>query len=758
VRARLAQGSLAIKRLVGSADFFGVRSLRIISRLLFPVFAGFLHAQQTPPRFLSFSSIVGGRGLDSATAVAVDSAGYIYIAGWTDSADLPTTSAIQPQKKGSVNAFIAKWQPGGAALMYCTYFGGSGDDQANAIAVDVSGNAYITGTTTSTDFPVTGAAQPRSGGGRDAFLAKFGPTGALLFSTYLGGAGSDAAYGIALDLAGNAYLAGQTTSSNFPVLNAYQAALHGPSDAFIAKFSSMGALLYSTYIGGSRDETATSIAVDSYGSLYITGNTTSTDFPMSNAIQASPGGNQDAFVTKLDPTGRLLAYSTYLGGHSGTVGAPETGAAIVVDANGNAVVAGTTSSNDFPVSQALQANLKGSMDAFVTKLNSSGTITYSTYLGGSSVDYATSIAMDKTGHVYVAGYTISPDFPKGSSDPNMNTGTYTGFVVKLGADGHLLHTTFVGGDGSSTVNALAVRRADVIYIAGQTQALNFPVVNNSSTPTGSLDGFVGMLESQRDFDGNGKPDLILQNVATNESSIWYLGGTRGNVLLAAPIIGAAVSGWHVVASADFNGDRVPDILLQNSSTGAISVWYMGGPKGATVLGSPVFATPLPGWRVVAAADFDGDGSADILLENDQAHLLSVWFMGGTGGTTIAWAPVVASLPANWKVASVADLDGDGTPDLILQNSVSNEVQAWFMAGSRYTLHAVSIVSIGVPVAGWAVVGTADFDGNGCPDLLLENASANAVAIWYLGGDSGTTLLDWPLMAYEAPGWRLVGNR
>ena len=236
---------------------------------------------------VAYSSYFGGDGDNAATAIAVDPNGNVYVTGWTDSLNLPLAGPIQGFNAGSVDAFVLKLNPAGNTLVYATYIGGSGDDRAYGIAVDSGGNAYVTGSTTSPNFPTHVPIQSGLSGGRDAFVLKLNAAGnSLTFSTYLGGLGLETGYGIALDSQGNAYVTGDTTSANFPTLTPFQASNNGGQDAFVTKISSVGSLAYSTYLGGSGNEHAAAIGVDSAGNAYITGGTFSTNFPTSNAFQA----------------------------------------------------------------------------------------------------------------------------------------------------------------------------------------------------------------------------------------------------------------------------------------------------------------------------------------------------------------------------------------------------------------------------------------------------------------------------------------
>jgi hypothetical protein len=299
------------------------------------------------------------------------------------STDFPTVNPLQATSKvaatGQPTAFVAKLNPAGSALVYSTYLGGgtfgsSSKDLGWGIAVDSSGNAYVTGYTTSGDFPTVNPLQATNhGGDGDAFVAKLNPAGsALVYSTYLGGSGGEGADGIAVDSAGNAYVTGGTSSTDFPTANPLQAtskaAAAGQPTAFVAKLNAAGsALVYSTYLGGSSKEYGFGIAVDSSGKAYVTGYTQSTNFPTANPLQPSNGGGYDAFVAKLNPAGSALVYSTYLGGSS-----LDEANGIAVDAAGNAYVTGWTWSTDFPTANPPQGacdNCANWGDAFVAKLS-----------------------------------------------------------------------------------------------------------------------------------------------------------------------------------------------------------------------------------------------------------------------------------------------------------------------------------------------------------------------------------------------------
>ena len=389
---------------------------------------------------LSYSTYLGGIGV--GFAIAVDASGNAYVTGFTGSTDFPTASPIQPTFGGGGDAFVMKLNAAGNDLVYSTYLGGSGTDTGNGIAVDSSGNAYVTGRTDSTDFPTASPIQPAHGGGtpfRDAFVTKLNAAGsALVYSTYLGGSGREEGNEIGVDAAGNAYVTGFTFSTDFPTASPIQPAL-GSSfevDAFVTKLNATGsALVYSTYLGGSRSENGNDIAVDASGNAYVTGFTRSTDFPTVSPIQAANAGGLDVFVTKLNAAGNALVYSTYLGGSGNEFGQlGDVGAGIAVDASGNAYVTGVTDSLDFPTASPIQPTFGGGGDdVFAAKLNAAGNaLVYSTYLGGSGRDSGFDMAVDASGNAYVTGNTASIDFPTVNPfQPAFGGGVTDAFIAKI---------------------------------------------------------------------------------------------------------------------------------------------------------------------------------------------------------------------------------------------------------------------------------------------------------------------------------------
>lgn len=364
---------------------------------------------------LVYSTCIGGsNNWDLAYSIAVDENGQAYVTGQTRSSNYDVTpGAFQVAHMGWDDVFVTKLNASGSALVDSTYVGGGEHDECGlGIFIDKSGQAYVTGWTLSTDYPVTPAAlQQKHGGIFDGFVTKLSPDGSdLVFSTFLGGSQANEGSGIAVDESGYIYIAGLTESADYPVTSeAFQKTWGGNRDVIVAKLNADGsALVYSTYVGGSGEEVAQDIAIDGKGQVYITGWTQSSDYDITpNAFQKVHAGEADVFVTKLNPEGSALLYSTYLGGRG-----EDIGRSIVVDANGQAYVTGYTKSADYDVtSGAFQRALGGQSDAFVTKLNASGTaLVYSTYLGGAGEDRGYSIAVDGIGQAYITGYIKSSDY------------------------------------------------------------------------------------------------------------------------------------------------------------------------------------------------------------------------------------------------------------------------------------------------------------------------------------------------------------
>lgn len=449
------------------------------------------------PITLGYSTFFGGSGTGTVTEYGVDIAvddGYAYITGVTARPNFPMYNAYNSTFGGEHDSFLIKFDRDGQSLIYSTFLGGSGEDRAWSIALD-DGYPYITGSTNSADFPTANAYDSTLGGvSYDCFLTKFSQNGqSLIYSTYLGGSANEHGYGIAVE-DGSPYIAGWTASSDFPTVNAYDSGRTGISDCFVTKFNNDGQdLAYSTYLGGSAGDYAYGIAVES-GHAYVTGYTTSPDFPLSGAFDSTYGSPDECFVTKFATTGQSLDYSTFLGGSSS-----DRAEDIAVE-NGDAYVTGYTSSSDFPTANAYNSTYGGGQDCFVTKIASTGVLSYSTYLGGSVDDHGYGIAVDN-GCVHVTGETDSANFPTVDAIYSSDEGFWEDcFVTKFASDGQsLIYSTCIGGSGADSGYGIAVW-SGYAYITGVVRSLAFPVVNPYDASLASPDCFLSVFSYDTDCD------------------------------------------------------------------------------------------------------------------------------------------------------------------------------------------------------------------------------------------------------------------
>jgi hypothetical protein len=525
---------------------------------------------------LIYSTYLGGGDYDHGYGIAVDGSGNAYITGFTESNDFPTTPGVFSSifDGGIYDVFVTKLNANGTALVYSTFLGGESYDQGFGIAIDSSGCAYITGRTSSIDFPTTpGAFDTSFNGLYDIFVNKLNASGStLIYSTFLGGGSDDFAFSIAIDGSWNTYITGYTWSTDFPTTpNAFDTSFYSGADVFVTKLNSSGTMLdYSTYLGGVIDDYGQSIAVDNLGNAYITGYTYSSDFPTTlGAFDTSfNGGSYDVFVSKLNPNGTGLVYSTYLGG-----GSDDDGHGIVVNSLGNTYITGWTGSSNFPTtSDVFDKILSGHTDAFVTELNPSGTtLVYSTFLGGGSNDNGYGISIDSSGNTYIIGFTnSSTDFPitLGALDTSYN-GNGDIFISKLNFNGTiLLYSTYLGGESWDYGIGIAIDNSRNTYITGYTRSSTYFPTTPGAFDTlfngGFSDAFVTKISLMPYFSYG-------EFTISSDTNYWYF---------------------------EKYGDGIgPGTLLLDTTYGFVAIYQSPGEKAKL---SQVFSVPSSGWYTAQA--------------------------------------------------------------------------------------------------------------------------------------------------------------
>ncbi|MBI3245699.1 MAG: hypothetical protein HYZ50_04225 [Deltaproteobacteria bacterium] len=447
---------------------------------------------------LTYSTYLGGNSFfyDAAFALAPDGSGGVWVAGYTGSTDFPTQNPFQPTLAGSVGAFVSHFTASGA-LTFSTYLGGNNGEYAYALAPDGSGGVWVGGITYSTDFPTAGGGtgDPGDSGYGNAFVSHFTASGALTFSTYLGGNGDEYVHALAPDGSGGVWVTAYTRSTNFPTAGGGTGGLGGYSDAFVSHFTASGALTFSTYLGGNSSDAASALAPDGSGGVWVLGHTSSTNFPTAGGGSGDPGDGfgQNAFVSHFTASG-TLTFSTYLGGNGDEYDF-DYASALAPDGGGGVWVAGLAASTDFPTQNPFQPTLAGSIDAFVSHFAASGALTYSTYLGGNGQDFASALAPDGSGGVWVAGDTRSTNFPTaggGSGDPGDSEAD--AFVSHFTASGVLTYSTYLGGNNYAGARALAPDGSGGVWVAGGTTSTNFPTVNPfQAANAGGGDAFVARI-------------------------------------------------------------------------------------------------------------------------------------------------------------------------------------------------------------------------------------------------------------------------
>lgn len=532
---------------------------------------------------LTYSTFIGGAEEDDARDIAVDDTGYAYVAGMTESSGFPITPGVVGLARSLEAGFVCKLDKAGKNLLYSTFLSGSEDDEVRAIALDDDDSVVVAGRTESANFPCTSNALDNRSlssddSGIDGFISRLNADATDFdFSTFLRGHGGELGASIAVDGNGDVIVAGTTDSWVFPVTpGAHDVSYNHNQDVVVFKLNGTGhAMVYATYLGGRDQDQTRGVAVDASGCAFVVGSTQSTDFPTTpGAVDDSLDGSTDAFVTKLDASGASLSYSTFLGGTDGDVAQ-----GVAVDGSGYAFVIGTTDSASFPTtSGAFDETHQGGDDAFITKLNVTGTgLVYSTFIGGESSDYGRDLALDAFGNVYACGYTTSNGFPvtSGAFDTFIDE-SYDAFVLKLNTTGsNLSFCSFLGEAHLDFAYGIALTAGDAPVVVGNTHSDSFPVTPGSADPTynGELDGFVAQFNAS----GSGLVYATYVGGAANDS-LYKVGLDSDG---CAVLCGSTESGDFPTTSGALDdtlgGDR-DGILVRLHSSGTFLTYstYLGG--------------------------------------------------------------------------------------------------------------------------------------------------------------------------------------
>jgi hypothetical protein len=449
---------------------------------------------------LTFSTYLGGDdGAERGYGIVVTNNGSFYVTGQTSSNDFPTMSAFNSNCSGNRDVFLTKFSQDNS-LLWSTYFGGHDLEVSKDIGVGMDGSCYIIGTTLSDDFPVQNAYDNTYSGNEDVFIAKFASNGSLLWSTFFGGSDWDFGYSIAVAADGSCYLTGETWSSNFPTKNAYDSTYNGYIEAFVAKFSTDGTLLWSTFLGGNGNDAGHGLAVSSDGSCYVTGLTRSTDFPTKNGYDTTSNGYWDVFVTKFHPNG-ALNWSTLLGGSDW-----DEGLGIATGSDGSCYVTGYTSSADFPTGCSYSTSLGEWGDAFVVKFATDGSLLWSTFLGGNGGDRGYDITVTSEESCYITGETASPNFPTKNTTIASLVSGFDGFISKFSSGGNLLWSSYLGGSQTDKGYGIAATNDGCCYVVGTTHSPDFPTSNAFDITLGATsDAFISIFRNTPTFSGTPTP-------------------------------------------------------------------------------------------------------------------------------------------------------------------------------------------------------------------------------------------------------------
>jgi hypothetical protein len=717
---------------------------------------------------LSYSTYLGGTDYNYANGIAVDASGNTYITGYTSSVDFPITGGVQGTFAGGscdtevntapcFDAFVAKLNPTGTGLVYSTYLGGTGDDEGVRIAVDSSGQAYVAGFTDSNDFPTAGPLQGSNGGGAcgttaypmpcyDAFVAKLTAAGSnLVYSTYLGGTGDDFASSIAADANGNAYVGGLTSASNFPVTYGTLQTSYGggPFDGFVAKINPTGSsLVYATYLGGGQEDHVNGIALDSAGDAFLTGQTNSSNFPVKGGFQpkytaASCGSALsnspcfESFVSELNPAATALVYSSYLGGTAASYGSD-----IALDSSGAAYVTGWTTSKDFPVTQgAYDTSWGGTNEIFVAKIAAGGgAISYATYLGDIYPDQANSIAVDASGDAWIAGFTYGGKFPVVSPLQAASGGLYDAIVSEFNPTGsNLLFSTYLGGTGDEAATGLAMDTSGNVDVAGETFSTDFPITPSAMTAGytgGSYDAWIAKIGPQNAAGLTAAPNPLVfsgQEVNTTSSPSALKIGDAGSAALSISAIsvtgpfaetspcGTVSPGTQCTIDVTFTptaiGAQTGSLVITDSAAGSPHTIQLSGSGtsgavslsasslnfGSLELGASGTQTvtltnpapsPLDISSIQAGGDYSESNDCGSVVNAGASCTLSVTFTPSALGTSVGTVTITDTALGSPQTIT---LTGTGAPPFALAANPGSDTVLMGTGQVQFTLSASTLV-------------------------------------------------------------------
>jgi hypothetical protein len=654
-------------------------------------------AKYAPTGTLIWAKRVSGQGSKGIQSIAVDGAGNSYVTGgFNGEGTMIVFGPGEPNEttllseRSTAYIFVAKYAPDGK-LIWAKRDGKASQISSSALAVDSTGHSYVTGLFRGDFLPATfglGEANETtltSAGGLDIFVAKYAPTGTLVWAKRASGQGDEFVQSIAVDGAGNSYLTGEIVE--FKVIfgpgdpNETTLTSVGTSDIFVAKYASSGTLVWAKRAGGPEDladESGVSIAVDSMGNSYVTG-----------------------FIRE-----------------EATFGAGE-------------------------VNETTLMVSEGTFDVFVAKYAPNGGLVWAKGAGGDSVDKGMGIAVDKLGNSYITGSFIQPILGEnvifGKGEPNetiLKARPQSGdamFVAKYAPNGNLVWAKGVSrsegfdigvdGSGNSYVTG-SLSLGDVTFGLGEPNettltSVGFFVAKFSGSPS------TPQAPAGSDFDGDGKADLVWRNTSSGVVAVWLMNGTT----IASSGFPAGVPlAWQIAGVGDVNGDGKADVIWRNSTSGTVAVWLMDGVT-ITSVGFP--GSTSMDWEIEQIGDVNNDGKVDLVWRNTNSGVVAVWLMNGA---TIASSGFLGGVPAVWQIAGLGDVNADGKADVIWQHSLNGTVAVWIMNG-------LSITSVGFPGStstDWEIAGMGDVDGNGTSDVVWRNTNSGAVAVWLMSGATMTS--------------------